>query len=242
MSTFLELCQDLRRELDISGTGPTTVVSQSGDLLNLVEWIDQAYIDIQNRRNGNWRWMRRGYTLQTVANDDSYSFGDFTDVILSATIDRFSRWRIVDSEDPPMVFLTSAGVGTQRWFVWTQWDWFKHLYRIGTQNAGAPVFVASDPQDNLVFGPKPNDIYTITGDYWRSAQVLSNDGTADPNDAVPEMPVQFHKLVVWEAMLHYGYQQAAPEVLARAEKFSRRMYRQLENNQFPKFKVGIPIA
>ncbi len=240
MTTFLNLCKDLRRELDIAGTGPTSVENQTGELLNLVEWIDQAWIDIQLRRNGNWRWMRRPYTINTVANDDEYAFGDFTDVLTTTAIDRFHRWRLVDSEDPPKIFLTSAGVGTERWTIWTQWDWFKHLYRIGTQNAGAPVFISSDPQDNIVIGPKPNAIYTMTGDYWRSPQVLSTAST--PDTALPEMPVQFHKLIVWEAMLHYGYQQAAPEVLARAERMSRRMYRQLENNQFPKFKVGIPIA
>ena len=240
MTTFLNLCKDLRRELDISGTGPATVVGQTGDLGNIVEWIDQAHIDIQNRRNGNWRWMRRPYTIQTVADDASYDSSEFTDVLAAAPIDRFSRWRMVDSEDPPKLFLTSAGVGTERWTVWTQWDWFKHLYEIGTQNSGAPVFVSSDPQDQMVFGPPPNGIWTVTGDYWRSPQVLSDGVT--PDDEVPEMPVQFHKLIVWEAMIHYGYQQAAPEVLARAERYSRKLYRQLENNQFPKFKVGIPIA
>jgi len=240
MTTFLNLCKDLRRELDIAGTGPSSVSNQTGELGNLVEWINQAYIDIQNRRNGNWRWLRRPYTIQTTADDDEYAAGEFTDVLASALIDRFSRWRMVDSEDPPMVFLTSAGVGTQRWTVWTQWDWFKHLYRIGTQNSGAPVFVSSDPQDNLVLGPAPNAIYTITGDYWRSPQVLSDGSPAD--DEVPEMPVQFHKLIVWEAMIHYGFQQAAPEVLGHAKEYKMKMMRQLESNQFPKFKVGIPMA
>ena len=56
------------------------------------------------------------------------------------------------------------------------------------------------------------------------------------------MPTQFHKLIVWYAMENYGYQQVSAESLARAEKFGRRMLRQLEVNQFPKFKQGIPLA
>jgi hypothetical protein len=243
MSTFLELAQILHDEVDGAGTGSDqvlSVVAQSGRNADYARWISQAYVDIQNRRNGAWRWLRRQFTLQTVDSDGEYAPSDFTDVLAAASIDRFGRWRFADPEDPPKIYLTSAGVGTERWLIWTEWDWFQHLYRIGTQNDGSPVFVSSDTQDNMVLGPVPNGIYTVTGYYWRSPQVLEDD--ADPDNAVPEMPSQFHRLIVWEAMVQYGYSQVASEVLARAELNRDRMRRQLENNQFPKFKTGIPLA
>ena len=103
-------------------------------------------------------------------------------------------------------------------------------------NTGYPIHITVDSLDRILVGPIPNDIYTIQGDYWLSGQVLAVD--AD----LPDMPADFHDLVVWYAMEHYGYHQLAPEVIERAMKFSRRMMRQLEINQLPRMKVAGALA
>ena len=216
------------------------MVGNAGRFEDYAAWLSQSYVDIQNRRNCHWRWLRRTFTISTTSGVGTYAFGACTDVIDAAPISRFNSWRINDPEDPPKLFLASSGVGTENRLIWQEWDWFKHLYEIGTQNNGYPAHVTSNPQDKLQLGPKPNGVYTVTGDYWRSPQIMADD--SDPNTATPEMPVQFHKLIVYEAMIHYGFQQVANEVLARAERFTSRLTRQLENNQFPKFKQGIPLA
>ena len=59
---------------------------------------------------------------------------------------------------------------------------------------------------------------------------------------VPEMPVQFHNLIKYYAIEHYGYFESAPEVLARAEKFSKKYMRQLEANQLGRFRKARAIA
>ena len=45
--TFLELCQTVRSEVGISGTGPTTVIGQEGQLLSIVNFTAEADFLIQ---------------------------------------------------------------------------------------------------------------------------------------------------------------------------------------------------
>lgn len=237
MSTFLQLCKYTCRECGVAGgeSAISAVTSQTGELSRIVGWVKDASIEIDNRHT-DWRYLRHGFTVNTVEDDDTYAYGDITDTTSSAVIDRFSHWFLNDFRDPPKIFLTSSGVGTQNWMIWTPWENFKTIYRIGTQNSGYPVHITIDPQNRIVIGPKPNGIYTITGDYYRSAQVM------DADDDVPEFPAQFHMLVVYRAMESYGFHESAPEVLAKGQKYGNRMMRALENNQKPAFRMAGPLA
>lgn len=238
MSTFLQLCQATSLECGVAGgdTVPSAVTNQTGELDRIVSWVKNAWVEIQNRNNSNWRWMRVGFTVNTVADDDSYAYTDCTDALTSIAIARFKRWRFTDSHDPAKIYLTSSGVGTQTWLTYLDWDDFKAIYRIGTQNSGFPAHISIDPQNKLVLGPKPNGIYTVTGDFVRSAQVLAADATE------PEMPSDFHNLIVYEAMQRYGYFESAPEVLSRGKELAGPLRRQLELDQLPMMRLRGPMA
>lgn len=236
MSTYLQLCQDASREVGIAGTGPITTIGQTGESADIVRWVKNAYIEIQNRNGAHWRWLRHEFTLVTSAGDDTYAFSDAIDSTTSNPIDRFSEWRFADRRNPPRIFLNTAGIGTQTWMTWVDWDSFQQIYRISNQVDSYPAHITIDPQDNIVLGPKPNEPYTITSEYWRSPQILAAD--AD----VPEMPPQFHNLIVWYAIEHYGYKESAPEVLEHARIGARRYMRQLERNQIERLTVAGPLA
>ncbi len=244
MSTNLELCKALRRETDMNGTGPDSVTSQSGDLLDIVEWIQGAWTRIQNdgaSGGGRWRWLRRKFTFVTAADDGgSYASGVITDVDANVVIDRFASWRINDLEDPPKIRLTSAGLGGQRWLVSVPWEWWKQIYDIGLQTTGPPQHICEDPQQNIRLGPEPNDIYTVDGEFYRSAQIFAD--AANPGAAIPEMPKQFHDYIMWTALDDYGYKNVAPEALARAQVRRRQLRSQLNVNQMDRFKRAPPMA
>lgn len=226
--TYLELCSRLRQECGVSGVGPIAVLNQTGEYKRLVDWISQAYVDIQNRHRGSWRWLRSEYTVATVASDDEYAYSDCTDTIASATISRFARW-IPGTE---LIYLTSAGVGTQGPLSWVDWDDFKQVYKMGSQNNGYPAWVTIDPRNKLRLGPKPDAVYTVTGDYMKSPQVLAADSTT------PEMPDSFHMLIVYEAMKKYAAYESAPEVWSAAKSEYARMMRDLEVDQLPPPEFG----
>ena len=188
MSTYLSGSVDLRRECGMSGTGPAAVTGQTGDLERIVEWYAQAYTEIQNRHQ-DWLWLRSTFTVDTTASDDTYAYGDVTDSRLSALITRFRRWWLYDVDGFPNVrsYLTSAGVSGEKYLLPLPWAAFRDLYKRGTQTNNAPVHITVDPQRNLILGPKPNGIYTVTGEYQMSAQVLAADGDT------PEMPSDYHQ-------------------------------------------------
>ena len=235
---FLQIAKLLAREVDIAGTGPLSVLNQTGEFGNIVEWAREAYVDIQRSRGSRWRWLRREFTFNTTASDGVYAYGDVTDVVASAVINRFDSWDLKDPYDPPKIYLTASGISAQRWLSPLSWEAFKSLYRIGNGNTmtGAPVHISVDDADQIVLGPIPSDTYTITGRYKRGPQVLTTD--AD----IPEMPEHFHKLIVWNAMLDYGYHQASAESLARAQVRGKPLMRQLENRQLPAMRLSRALA
>ena len=239
MSTFLELCGELHAETSDSGSFPATVVGVTGQHARTVRWARNAWREIQNR-HANWLWLRSTFTFNTTASDDTYAYVDaaVTDSRLVAAITRFSRWWLIDDEGYPNIrsYLTSAGVSGEKYLGPLPWASFRDLYKKGSQTNNAPVHVSVDPQRNLVFGPKPDGIYTITGEYQMSAQVLSDDADT------PEMPSDYHQLIVYYAMKKYAGNRAAPEAMARGVTEGNAIMRQLENNQRPQTVLGGPLV
>jgi hypothetical protein len=241
MSTFLELCQKTARECGVGGSTdaapkPLTVIGQIGELNRIVAWVNDAYIEIQDARD--WRWLRKKFTVDTADGVNTYAPGVVTDVDDAALITRFKSWRLDDRLNPPKLFLTSSGVESQVFLSWTRWDNFAYLYETGAlQNqTSQPVHITVNPKDEIQLGIAPNDIYTVSGEYHKSPQIL----TADAD--VPEMPSQYHNLIMYQAMEWYGYHEVAPEVIARAEKGINRIMNQLRKNQETPFRVGGPLA
>jgi hypothetical protein len=233
------LVQDAVRECDISGPPPTTVLTQPKEIDRVVNWVADAYTELQSLRQ-NWRWLRSRFTLNTAPNDDTYAGTDCTDSRTGTPITRFSRWWMRNELDEPGItrYLASAGVAGEVWLVPLEWSTFRRIYRRGVQTLARsnPVHVTVDPQNNLCLGPNPNDIYTIQGEYQMSAQVLA------ANADVPEMPAQFHRLIVYKAMLKYAFFESAPEVKQRAEGEARTMLSDLEENQLPGVLLGRALA
>ncbi|GAA0586740.1 hypothetical protein ACFQH5_20205 [Halomonas salifodinae] len=230
--TYLELVQRLRQETNYANTGPTSVAGQSGDHARAVSWVADAYTEIQNRHP--WRWLRKEFTLTTSASVDTYDFTSALDG--GVAISRFKSWHFGDIYNPPKSYLESAGVGSESRMLFVPWAYFRSIYRIGSQPTGAPRFITIDPNDNIVVGPKPDAAYVITGEYNRSAQVLSD------NDDVPEMPSDYHMLIVYQAMEDFGLYDAATEILSRSRTKGRRLMRQLEGTQMPKMRMTGPMA
>jgi len=235
--TYLQACVRTRQECKVSGSGPVAVTGQAGDLKKIVDYVADAYREIQNRYP-NWRWLRSAFTVNTTLGDDAYAPTDCTDSRLSSAVSRFSRWILTDDYGCSnlKIYLTSSGVGGERWLSVIPWGSFRAIYKIGTQTNGPPAHATIDPQNNLVLGPKPDGVYTVTGEYQMSAQELA------ANSDAMEMPGQFHMLAVYLAMEKWGQDKGQTNVFNRGSFEGNRMMRQLEANQLPELCMGVPLA
>lgn len=221
---YLDLVQSLHYEAQLPGSAPAAVTGQSGRAADLVRWVAEAWNDIQRDNNGRWKWLRGDFTLQTVADTADYAYTDATDVDTAAAITRFRRWDL-DRRDPPHIYLVSDGEEFERRIDILDWRDFRRLYVLATHDSQYPSCVAADVGDNLWFGPTPDDIYLLSGSYWLSNQTLSAD------DDVPEMPVDYHMLIVYRALTKYGYSLVAQDKLQRAAAEGLAVYENLYADQ-----------
>jgi hypothetical protein len=234
MGTFLSLCQDLRRECLIPGTGPASVLNQTGQMARVVAWIRDAYTEIQVEEPG-WRWLRGNFQIVTQANVRTYRYSDtgVTDSDTALAIARFATWW----RDPDLqIYLQSAGVGTRGPVSFVEWPDHRRVWLTGSQNPGYPSEWSIDPQDRISFGATPNGVYVAAGEYQKGPQVLAAD--AD----VPEMPDRFHQLIVARGMKKYAAGIYAPEVLAAANEIEDTLRRPLEVSQLPQPRFGNPLC
>lgn len=72
MSTYLQLAAKLRRKCRVIGSGPTAVTGQNEEYMRLLQFINEAWMDIQ-RRHTDWQFLRASCTARTVEGQYSYS-------------------------------------------------------------------------------------------------------------------------------------------------------------------------
>jgi hypothetical protein len=233
MATFLQLVQSLRRETVDSGTGPTSVTGNTGESERFVQWVVQAWQEIQLDRD-DWLFARKSFTVPTVASTGSYAYDatNLKDTVSSAAITRWSRWY----RNTFKCYLSASGVGAEYPLFWLEWERFRRIYRYGTQTDGAPVHVSQDPTGAFVLGPKPDAVYVVSGDYQIGPQTLAVE--AD----IPEMPAKFHQLITYEAMSKYGGSRIAPEAMVRAIAEGGKLRDALEREQLPPITYGRALA
>jgi hypothetical protein len=229
---FLELCQDVSRESGTIGgsSQPSTVVAQTGRLLLIVNWTAKAWLNIQDMRS-TWRWMRKSFSGETTAGIANYSAAGWS-------INSFRNWIINPDESDITIYKTALGVSDESRLQYLDWSVFRRRYKIGAQTNNRPIHYTVGPNNNLHFGPAPDAAYTVQGEYYKAAQNLS------ANADIPEMPEDFHRLIVWDALiLLHGHDEGE---FARGNAVQNRLVLldALERDQLPPIKIGLagPLA
>lgn len=207
---LITLVDTLHRESRLPGSPPADVTGLSGRAADLLRWTIEAYNDIQRDKDGQWKWLRKAWQVDTVADTQSYAFGAVTDVETAAAIARFRTWDL-NEDTPPFIYLLSDGKQNESELLVRHWNEFRRTYVRATHTSSAPTVISKSPDDVLYLGPTPSGVYRVSGSYWRSNQTL-----ADAAD-IPEMPADYHMLIVYRAMVKYGYSIVAQDILARAE-------------------------
>jgi hypothetical protein len=220
---FLSLCQRLRQEAGLSGSGPTSVLSQAGEMKRVVDWVSSAYEDIQNL-HATWRFLRNDFSFSTIA-----STQDYTPAAVSLT--EHASWVKND------IRLYSA-VNDEDFLEYYPWEIFRQAYLFGSHRTltGRPQVVTVKPNNALCFWPIPDAVYTTTGEYYKTAQIMT------ANASTPVIPSRFQMIIVWKALTHYGAYAGADEKYAHGTNEYKKLLSMLEYDQLEDTTFGEPLA
>lgn len=225
---FLQLCQETARDCGTVAGVPniTTTVGAQGRVLQVVGWVRDAYIDIQNERN-DWLWMRRTFEAPLTIDQIAYTPAEMG-------ITNFGSWlHDIPAEGWRNISLYPAGEPEKESEITEiPYQWFRERYQRGVHDHNQPTDWAVDPQGNILFGNKPDAAYVVRGEYRQSPQELTVD--AD----IPEMPTAYHRLIIAEAIrLMARSDEAFPVVTEKAQQYER-LRSPLVIEQTPKMAFG----
>ena len=203
---FLQLAQALKPESGLSGGGPVSVVTSTGDDARIFQWVNWAHRDICLMHE-TWNFRRGAAlgqtTVMTMPHDlASPGFG----------LSDFGSWKPQNPEYRPSAWRVSDGQQAEQYLSYLPWDEFRARFVVGVHQPGGIKFWTTDPAGQLMVAPTPDAAHSVRADYIKDVV----DMTADAD--LPMVPTRFQSLIVWRALIEYGGFDAAGEVVQRAER------------------------
>lgn len=222
--TYLGLVSRLRRECGVTGSNPATVTTLSGEMLRLANYINQAWMDIQNMHS-DWEFLRQDLTFVAQVGKQKYS-------TIEMQIASFGAYKL-DS-----FTISSFGDATdERPLAYMHYDDFRYMYMYGSRRTSQnrPVCFSLNGQKDFLLGGTPDAQYQIYGEGYAMPTEMVNDSDR------PAMPGKFHMAIVYGAMMLYGNYEAAPEVYGMGEMQYNKLIARLANDQLPEMRFGAPL-
>lgn len=228
--TYLQLAQKLRAKCRVSGAGPTGVTGQTAEYQRLLDWTNEAYLDILRKHERAWMFMRKSASCQTVQGQGLY------DPAVDFGLSDFGQWALMGN-DTFRCYPTDTPAGEQFMGVVSYDDW-RDTYNFGAFRSTftRPLVVAAAPGFKLCAGPIPAAGYTLTGDYFVIPAAMS--AATD----MPLIPAQYQDAIVYRAMMFYGMSEAANEVYQEGQIEFERMMRRLQLNQLTEIGGADPLC
>lgn len=215
----LQLVQRLHAEAAATGSSPTTTLSQTGEALRLVDWIDQAYEDIQNLHT-EWDFLRHDFSFSLTVNDRDYTPTE-------AGYSELNAWSISDTGQDVTIYDSRAD---ESFLIYEPWVQFRRVYLIGNNfsQTGRPYHFSVKPDKTIIFDLLPNDTYTVSGEYFKRYQAMAASNTAEPL-----IPTQYRMIIVWRALMFYAAYEGADEVYSHGNNEYGKLLAELELDQLP---------
>lgn len=144
---FLQLCKRLRQEVGAAGDGPAAVTGQHGEYQRLIDWVRQAWLEIQQEQH-EWRFNWAEASIELDAGFREYS--------PPADLDRWdaATLRVHD-----------------RRLCETPWTIFRERFREDSDREW-PSTITRIPNGNLRMDTSPAQLSWLTFEYWRTPQEL----------------------------------------------------------------------
>ena len=148
--TFLDLCQRLAAECGVSGSGPSSVLTQTGESARLVNWIASRWVTIQ-RKHPDWHFLlvSPGVSFATVAGQVYYT--PTQTGVASGVVGQWKR-------NTFRSYLTSAGVPNEIYLQYVDYDFFRDIYQLGNLRLAQvrPTVITVTPPYHMIMNRKPS--------------------------------------------------------------------------------------
>ena len=207
---FLELCQTVRQEVGVSGTGPTTVLNQEGQLKVIIDFTAEADFQIQTLWH-DWNFLWSQYSSTTSSGSRTPALQKPTDL---------GKWDI----ESFFLDYTSDDATHLEALDYTTW---RADHRQGTATNANPTWVVIQPDENIIVDPPADATYTITADYWKSPTRMA------ANADISSIPVMFHRVIVARAKTMWAEREEAPEILLASSAEYQDLLDKLESHSLP---------
>ena len=207
MSTYLELLQQLHRDVGAAGSEPVAVTGLRGEAKRLANYVKRADQLIQLKWV-NWKFLRATYSADTVAS--------------TATAAKPADLKYWDFKT---FFMIEPGQTDKNPFGVVEYDKVKSDILDTTENIPWRAIVM--PDNSLKFEPVPDDAYTIQADYYKVPTLLA------ANTDVSDIPPEYHQIIIGRAMILYANFENAPEMKDQGEEIYVEQLALLENDQLP---------
>lgn len=221
---FLEICQEIRSKAGISGTGPTTVISQTGEMGRVVSWGSEAWTKIQLLHD-DWMFLWSDFSFTTDSSYCKYSPAN-------TSIRDFDLQSL-------KIYETTEGVTDESRLRYREYrDFHYKLEPYTTSTASRPTTYTITPEREIQLYPWPDSTgYTVVGQCWTSPEILSS------NADTPNIPAEYHMAIVWRAVMLYADYEEASDLRVVAEINFKEYLNQLEKRYLPELTiVRRPIA
>lgn len=216
MSTYLQLCKDVRAQAGISGDGPANVTGQSGIYADVVRWVDESYNDIQTKYE-NWNFL---YTTMSFELQDTFNTYDMGSSNIRQIVKDSFKSQFQFDDKIRMSYIPYAKFRVDR--------------RFDTASSGVPKYVTELPDGTLQFYPTPDDTYTIFLEGYSTPDVLS--GSTD----TPIFPSQYHELIKLNALIRYSEYYNVPEMYQSATRSFEMGIKKMEFSELPRDNLVTP--
>lgn len=189
--TYLDLSRLLVSELGVAGgSGPSAVTGQTGELKNIVQWVAEADVYIQNLWD-DWRFLWTHVTGQ-VATQGSDTIAYVTDL----------------AEPVHDGLVLNAGLTTAYKPEWMDWAQFRSRYGTTPKRTASRVVhwsVSPDQVIHLSHLVGADQAWSL--DYYRQPVRMAANGDRSP------IPEAMDRIIIARAAIIYGTREDAPEIV-----------------------------
>jgi len=211
---YLQLCQDMARDVGIPGSGPDDVesTSLSEEENNIVRYINQANIDVESRWF-DWNFL-------------------WTEVDLSATADVSTLTSPTDLGNWKLeTVIWNKTSSNYQILEYMDWDDYTEMYKYGTISTGTPEAFSVKPTNVLDLYPTPDVVGTVSAEYFKVPTTLAEDSDTSL------IPTRFNRIIIARAKLYYAENEDAPEIMSGSLAEFEDLLDKLEADELPSQKA-----